>query len=156
MIELKIEPHIGIGPIKLGASRHEARAALSAIGLPLEAADKNLDYFDRAGIKVEYTSDCASFIGVSHSKVCLFTYFGKNVFDTPATELFELFASNEATGNHVFNTYEHVFPEQILTLWDADEQYDRIGMETRVMWAQVGVGNGVYLRAIRRIGGEAV
>ncbi|WP_139213161.1 hypothetical protein [Pseudomonas kilonensis] len=47
-----------------------------------------------------------------------------------------------------------MFPNQILTLWDADEQYDRQGGERREVWGQVGIGTSAYMAAIRAIKGH--
>ncbi|EPJ81519.1 hypothetical protein CFII68_18785 [Pseudomonas sp. CFII68] len=47
-----------------------------------------------------------------------------------------------------------MFPNQILTLWDADEQYDRQGGERREVWGQVGIGTNAYMAAIRAIKGH--
>lgn len=94
---------------------------------------------------------CAQFIGISSYPVCSVTYFGKNAFDTPAQELFDLIAARDDSGEHRFNDSKYVFPNQIVTLWDADEQYDRLGNRSRLIWAQIGVGNRTYLAAIGEI-----
>ena len=151
MLELKIRPGAGIGPVNLGATRREVRTALAAIDIALRRQSDGLDYFD--SIQVEYKSERATFIGVSWSNAYVTTYMGVNVFDVTAESLFSLFATHDASGDHTFNEYEYLFPKQILTLWDADSQYDRIGGEQRVVWAQVGIGNDDYLRAIEKIKG---
>ena len=148
MLEMKIEPHVGIGPVKLGATRSAARAALAEIGMALEMSRETMDYFP--GIQVEYTSDLVSFIGVSWNRSYIATYRGVNVFDLPADDLFSSVALHDKFGDHTFNTYDYVFPNQILTLWDANEQYDRTGKESRTVWAQVGLGNDVYLGAVMK------
>ena len=146
---MKIEPHVGIGPVRLGAKRNAARAALAEIGMPLEVSKERIDYFP--GIQVEYTSDLVSFIGVSWNERYVATYHGVDVFDLAAEDLFSSVALHDKTGDHMYNTYDYVFPNQILTLWDADEQYDRIGKETRTVWAQVGLGNDIYLGAVTKV-----
>ena len=40
---------------------------------------------------------------------------------------------------------------QIMTLWQADTQYDYLGSESRLVWAQVGLGNERYLASISKI-----
>ncbi|MNV81898.1 hypothetical protein D3C71_1755930 [compost metagenome] len=70
-------------------------------------------------------------------------YQGRNVFDTPAKDLFALAADLDASGSHRFNRNEYMFPNQILTLWHADTQYDP--RERRVIWGQVGLGDARYL-----------
>ena len=152
MQELAITPHVGIGPILLGASRQAVRLAVVGIGFPLESSRKALDYFAQASIQVEYgDDDTVEFIGICYHRDFTVTYYGINVFDTVAPELFAAIAAREASGDSVFDPSEYVFPNQIITLWEADEQYDRIGGEERLVWAQVGVGNHRYLEAIRAI-----
>ena len=137
-----------IGPIKLGASRPEIRRTLEEGGYPYKLSRKSLDFFCDAAIQVEYIEDTASFIGVSFHSSYTCTYQGVNVFDTPAEELFFLVASAEGDDpTHTFNHYGYVFPKQILSLWEADSQYDYLGGEIRPMWGQVGIGDARYLAA---------
>ncbi|MCK9740495.1 hypothetical protein [Pseudomonas syringae] len=60
-------------------------------------------------------------------------------------------AASDDSGSHEFDRYEYFFPNQILTLWDADEQYDRQGEEELEVWGQVGIGNDAYVAAIEAI-----
>lgn len=76
---------------------------------------------------------------------------GVDVFSISATELFSLMAASDDSGPHEFDRYEYCFPNQILTLWDADKQYDRQRGEEREVWGQVGIGNDAYLAAIEAI-----
>jgi len=111
-----------------------------------------MDFFCDASVQVEYEEDdTASFIGVSFHSSFICTYRGMNVFDTPADALFSLMASFEGDGTeHAYNYSEYVFPKQILTLYDADSQYDRLGGEVRPIWAQVGIGDARYLTAVAK------
>ena len=149
MLELLIKPHESIGPIRLGVSRLEMQKVLSDYGLLFKCSRKMLDYFCDASIQIEYEADeTASFIGVSFHASYTCSYKGKNVFDTPAEELFALMADGEeGRTNLTFNEHGYTFPTQILTLWDADPQYDRVGGEVRFIWAQVGIGDARYLAA---------
>jgi hypothetical protein len=152
MKELAIICHDSIGPIKLGATRIELRRILDSHDFHLESTKKTMDYFCDASIQVEYEEDdTASFIGISFHRLYTCTYSGRNVFDTPAEELFSLMAAAEGDGTtHTFDDSEYVFPNQILALWDADPQYDRLGGENRSIWAQVGIGDARYLAAIAK------
>ena len=152
MHEFQIEPHVGIDPVRLGASRSEARAALSSIGFPLENARGALDYFCEAAIQVEFDEQQrADFIGFSCHQAFTIFYRGVNVFDTPAQDLFAVIAERDGSGAHSFRAAGYCFPSQIMTLWYADSQYDRLGGEQRVIWAQVGLGSSDYLDATRKI-----
>ncbi|RON91846.1 hypothetical protein [Pseudomonas fluorescens] len=145
----EILPLEAIGPARLGASRTAAREAMSACGFQLEWSNGRLDYFCKASIQLEYgPSDEVQFIGVSGNSQLNFTFKGVDVFAISAAELFSLMAASDDSGPHEFDRYEYCFPNQILTLWDADEQYDRQGGEEREVWGQVGIGNDAYAAAI--------
>lgn len=152
MHAFQIKPHLGIGPVRLNASRSDVRETLSAIGFPLEHTHGASDYFCEAAIQVEFhDQQRASFIGISCHEAYSVFYLDVNVFDTPAQDLFTLFAERDDSGGHVFRDTDYCFPNQILTLWDADSQYDRLGGEQRVIWAQVGLGSSDYFDAIRKL-----
>ena len=145
---LSIEPGIGIGPIKFGMSREEAQ---SVIGIKNHSGSgKNTEKYFSYSVDVEFTDNKVSFIGVSQDKNYSLLYKGFDPFDMEAAELFELVSQHES-GEHVFDDSQYIFPDQIITLWDADEQYDRKGGEERKVWAQIGLGSNVYLEAIQRI-----
>lgn len=151
----EIFPLSAIGPVRLGASRAVAREAMAANGFPLENSYGGADYFCESCMRLSYgPDDEVCFIGVSYNPQINFTFNGFDVFALPATELFSLMAALDDSGPHVFNSYEYCFPNQVLTLWDADEQYDRHGGETREVWAQVGIGNAAYVVAIDALNHE--
>ena len=147
---LEIEPLKGIGPIALGAPRETARAAMAAIGFPLEDSRDVLDYFCENSIQTE--CDPAGrvwFIGVACSPAFVARYRGVDVFDVTARELFTRAAEADNSGKHEFDPLEYRFPNQILTLWAADRQYDCRRKGTREIWGQVGLGNQEYVAAVR-------
>jgi len=144
--EFQIIPHVGIGPIRLGASRADARISLAIAGFPLKLARGKVDFFCDSSIQVEYDdSDSIQFIGISCDPSYRLTYEGVNVFDITAPELFARVASQDGSGDHKYRDTEYLFPNQMVTLWDADEQYDRLAGKKRVIWAQVGLGNRKYV-----------
>ncbi len=146
---LDISPHQGIGPVCLGDARAVARDALAAIGFPLESSNGPTDYFCQAAIQTECDEHGRIwFIGLSQSERYLARYQGVDVFVLEASDLFARIASADDSGAHAFTASEYLFPGQIITLWGADEQYDRQGNETRPVWAQVGVGNPAYVEAV--------
>lgn len=139
----EFRPHQGWGVIRFGASRQEVREAMLAAGFPLESAREELDYFCQSSVQVEYAEGRASYIGVAYFAGYEAQYRGQNVFDMTATEVFNLIASGETTA-HRYARSSYFFPDQVMTLWDADRQYDRVGGEKRLVWAQVGIGNAEY------------
>jgi hypothetical protein len=150
MHHFEIEPHAGIGPVRLGTYRSAVHETLSSIGFPLENTHGTIDYFCEAAIQVEFDDQQrAHFTGFSCHRAYSVFYSGVNVFDTPAQDLFALIAERDGSGAHTFRDTDYYFPNQIMTLWDADSQYDRLGGEQRVVWAQVGLGSSGYRDAIR-------
>lgn len=149
---LEICPLVGVGPLRLGVERSRARDALSALGFHLESSRGASDFFCDHAIQVEYSPDgVVWFIGISASERFMAFYLGHDVFDLPAQDLFTLAAAADNSGVHGFSSQEYCFPKQILTLWDADEQYDRKGNEERLVWAQIGVGSSGYAAAVAAI-----
>lgn len=149
--ELNLVPRSGVGPIKLGEKRSVIESVFSENGIKKSATNNNSDYYIENSIQVEFDKNGFSwFIGVSQHSSYDVLYHHTDVFDISAKTLFDLAASNDDSGSHEFSGYEYIFPNQILTLWDADEQYDQKGGEQRVIWAQVGLGNSGYLRAIEK------
>jgi hypothetical protein len=150
----EIVPHVGIGPVKLGMTVAEAERALANCRAAQSGrhSQKPLAYFFDNALQFELgKSDRIQFIGLSCHKAILATFDGKDVFDLPATELFELIAAHDSSSKHVFDPSEYLFENLIMTVWEADEQYDRKGRQARAVYAQVGLGNEEYLAARREI-----
>lgn len=154
MSSLPITPHDGIGPLRLNATRAEIRAAAAGLRLPSSAQHAESDYFAEESVQVEYDgSGRAQFIGVSPlPDVYRATFAGTDVCDTEAGELFRKIAEAEG-GTHVFEPDGYLFPKQILLLWAADRENDRLrsGQAARLIWGQVGVGTEAYRATVERI-----
>lgn len=152
---LELIPHHGFGPIRFGMPRPEVRTAMRAIGIPRSHGDDDgtLDYFgDENAIQVEYIDGTASFIGVSNGGEFLCVIHGIDPFDMPAQDLFTVLAKRAEHGE-AYDANEVVFRSTIVTLYEADEQYDRKGGESRPVWSQIGVGDARYLAAVDEING---
>lgn len=153
MIYLALIPHRAIGPVELGMSRETVRATLAAAGCPLDFARTSQDFF-RPGIQIEYETDgTVSFIGVAPDENIVLSYQGRDLFDMAAAQSFRLIASAETRDEHAFNDAGYLFPDQIVSLWEADSQYDRKGGELRPMWGQIGIGDVRHFTAIRKVEG---
>lgn len=147
MIEMQIQPHVGIGQIKLGTSRESIREQMTVVGYPLYSTEYSLDYFCQNAIQVEYVDDTASFIGVSSHGEIHCTFNGIDVFDTDAVELFGIIAAADGSPDLQYDPYEFCFPALVVTLWEADEQYHPKAEKT--IYGQIGVGDQRYLEAIQ-------
>ncbi len=148
MTTFDLIPHHGFGPVLLGMSRADARRALEAAGLVFDSSRDQSDYYASAAVQIE--SDDRNrvwFIGVNANDAFTTILYGLDVFDTPAAELFDAIAQREARKPAHIDLSEYTFREQIVALWEADEQYDVLGHHRRPIWAQVAIGNADYLRA---------
>jgi hypothetical protein len=161
---LELKPRRGFGPIELGSSREEVRAAMAKLGFPPEGSlegseygsQATLDRFCDSSIQAEFNGDRLSFIGVFYSDAFVAQYQGVDVFDVTAAELFQMAAAADNSGHHEFDPDEYCFPNQVLTLWRADPQYDYRRRGERQVWGQVGLGNEAYLSAIKALEDDAL
>lgn len=144
-MNFEIKPHTGIGSVELNMIRSKVKKILGKENF--SGSNGDLDYYFDNSLQIEFANDRVDFIGISYHPNYNVIYKNINVFDTEAKELFNLIALNEEE-NHQFDASEYLFPKQVVTLWDADEQYDRIGSETRLIWAQIGVGSLNYLEDV--------
>lgn len=91
------------------------------------------------------------FIGASFYKGCGCDYIFRNrhVGEYAANELFRILAEIDG-GGHEFNECHYFFPNIMMTVWEADSQYDYLGGESRDVYGQVGLANEKYRDAIGR------
>jgi hypothetical protein len=121
-IALSLIPGQGAMPIVLGSTREQAGATLLQLGVLRSARHGTQDYYLENAIQIEFTDERASFIGIStHEDISLF-YHGENILGMEAREAFQLIARHEGAGDHIYFEDEYLFPNQIITLWDADSQ----------------------------------
>ena len=154
--EFDLVPHVGIGPLHLGMTIAEADAAVGPLaGAGARGSRRSVHLFFDAALQFEVgASGRIQFIGLADHPRVLCRYRGQDVFDTPAPELFALMAAHE-NSTHQYRSAGYLFPDQVITLYQADEQYDRKRNGSRPVWGQVGVGNGEYMAAVRAIRGGA-
>jgi hypothetical protein len=150
-VEFELLPHVGAGSLRFGMSRAEVRATMSGLGLPLDNEHETLDHFCESAIRAEYKDESLSFIEFWCHEHTVPRYRGTDVFSLTAAELFTIIAAHEGAGAHAYDPLEYLFPEQIVTLWSADSQYDCRTRQTRTVWGTVGVGDARYLQAVREL-----
>lgn len=145
LLKLELTPHLGIGPILLGMTRPEITAEMRSYGLKITSTAHGHLYFLENSLMAEFQPDgTASFIRVAPHQDLELTFQGVNLFKTHADEVFKLFEAHEGETATNVDQHEHVFPKQIVTLWDPDAQYDLNG-ETIPVWGQIGIGNAQYM-----------
>lgn len=149
-----IEPHKGIGPVKLGMLHEEVIALMTQIGgrAPVPRF-KLTDCFFRNSFQVSYNDHgCVEFIEAANEPELEFMFKGKDVFDMPAGELLAHIGQFDSFAPELSKEgYEYLFPSLILVLWDIDPQYDHRGGWVRPMFGAVGIGDPHYLAAVRAI-----
>jgi hypothetical protein len=145
---MQITPQQGLGPVRFGMTKKDARDTLKKLGLALSSSQDTLDFFgtDNA-LQIDYDDGTVSFVGISHSKAFTVEIDGIDPFDTPARALFDHLRAHHGSGKEKWNESEHLFRKGIVTLYEADAQYDPKGTE-RVMWGQIGIGDDRYLAAV--------
>lgn len=121
-MKLEINPRVGVDPVRLGMSREEVKGAIGEAFY--SGSHNNSDYYFENSLQVEFCDDMAWFIGMSYSDEYVTLYQGINVFDIEASQLFERMTKNESQP-HRYDSSEYCFPDQILTLWDADGELMR-------------------------------
>lgn len=148
VLRLNLLAGAGCLPLRLGANRVAIKKLMFDKGLHSGPSRGASDYYLNNVIQVEFdTNECAMFIGVAASLDVELVYSGQSVLDMPAREVFDLVAANEQDQVPTYSTSSVLFPGQIITLWEADPQYDRRYGKT-AQWGQVGIGNPDYLTAV--------
>ena len=153
-IAFSLIPGQGAMPIALGSTREQAGATLLQLGVSRSSRHGRQDYYLENAIQIEFTDERATFIGIyPHEDIALF-YHGENILGMEAQKAFQLIARHEGTGGHAYCENEYLFPDQIITLWSADSQYDPSGADM-VVWGQIGIGNAAYLAAVSKYHSKA-
>ena len=143
-MEFLIRSHDGIGPIKLGMSREQVKELFAGF---FTLSDEASDFYFDSCLQIEFENNLVDFIGVSQNENYQLMFGAIDVFNVDGITLFNAISANESK-SHSFNESEYIFPDQIVTLWDMDEQYDYLGNHKRKVWAQVGIGTKSYLKVV--------
>jgi hypothetical protein len=150
---LELFPGIGAGPILFGMNPQAVISSLAELGLHRTGSrDAELIYFADNALQVEFIDGLASFVGLASSALFEVRLYDIDPFDTAARDVFQIIASHEPEP-HRYDRTGYLFPTTILTLYEADEQYDRLRGQ-RVMWGQIGLGDERYLEVSSRLEGN--
>lgn len=143
---LHLVPEDGLLPFKLDATLDEVLAVAKEAGLAPSHQEPGVVYFVENAIHIEFIAGKAIFVGVAPHPDIRLIFNTRDLLRRPAAEVFDTLARRE-TEEHLFDDTEYVFPDQKITLWDADPQYNLTGGGVS-MWGQIGVGNQRYMDAI--------
>ncbi len=121
MVDYKVLPHQGIGPVLLHMSQEDVRRVMGIprASLPFRGQLAPEEYYDPAGFKIEYDFDSrVRFIEVGPHKRARFFYSDTNVFETRADDLIRLIEADAAIDtSHSEFPLSVVFPALELALW---------------------------------------
>ena len=167
-LEFEIEPRVGLLPLRLDMTSDQVREVMKSLGQepssvkddagllrklgidPPEGLSHSHAYLDNS-LCVEFDqSDRASFIGIAPHGDIRVLHQGLDVFSVSAEDLFEHLKRKHGIEDLAYDADDLLLPDQILTLWQADPQYDLVG-ERFPVWGQIGVGSPDYLRKVRGI-----
>jgi hypothetical protein len=148
MTTFNVVPHEGVGPVRLGMSRDEAR---SAMALPVQSFKKTESstaltdaYLDSCFQVFFDNEERVEYVELSHCKSFITLYNGINVFATKAEDLIE-FISKTAPydANRRELGYSYVFPALELSVWRSTMPEDGEDEEGR-FFMTIGVGKSGY------------
>jgi hypothetical protein len=155
--QLDINPHDGVGPVKLGMTRSAVKTALSSYdNHRLDQSDETLDYAFGNSLQIEYDNDGhVQFIGAGFYEDCGCDYWfaDRHIAEYEASELFALLSKLDKTNPEFSPRSEHCFKSIGIVVSVADPQYDYLGDYQRPVYGQVSVINQQYLDAVAAIEG---
>lgn len=116
----EVMPHIGIGPLRLGMTPAEVRAAVPGHAV-MRIGRGREEMIDTLGLNVDYSErdTAVTFIQAFPVSGVRFTYRGLDVFALPADEVVTAIVRGEelAPDNYPLGTDEYEFPTLRLALW---------------------------------------
>jgi hypothetical protein len=141
--EYEVVPLEGVGPVRLGMSREDSRAAM---GLPPSQTsgpgERRYDHYLRNAFQVFFDEDDrVAYIELYRGDPVVALYQGRRVFDTPAAELVELVSrAAPFDPDDPELGYTYTFPALELALWRPARREDVEGEED--------VGDEEYLKEL--------
>lgn len=145
---LEFFPHVGVGPVCFGMSPKKVISVLENLGFSVSQREPSVLHFTAENaLQVEFIARKCTFIGAFSSSLFEVRVCGIDPFANSAEDVFATIAGFESKP-HAFSQDEYFFPDAIITLWDASEQYNSFDQTGRAFWAQVGLGNEKYVEAI--------
>ena len=142
----ELEPHGGVGPVRLGASRDDVRAAAPDPPDPFQKDPSDpyeVDVFDPLGLHVHYAGDrpAAEFVEAFAAEGVTLTLYGVDPLRQPAaTVVAALAARHEVVEEEEGCSF--VVPEIDVSLWrpsPGDEAFEAVGVGTAGYFGGVAV-----------------
>ena len=157
MIIIELIPKKGIEHINFGMTRDEVRSIMVSkynAGTPEKRNDETECYFENS-LQFSYEDDeTLSFIEISSYPPIAVRILGINTWEIDGKELLELIKQNDTMNEQISEGgYNPIFQENIITLYELDEQYDVIGEFKGEKWGAIGIGDSRYYESICMIYG---
>ena len=152
---IELIPHKGIKHINFGISRDEVQSIMTEkynSEAPIKRNDETECYFENS-LQFSYESDnTLSFIEVASNPSIGVRIFDINTWEIDGNELLHLLNQKD-TINEAISEGGHnpIFKENIITLYDLDEQYYECGIVTGEKWGSIGIGDKRYYNSICEI-----
>src|SRR5262245_59677654 len=118
----EIVPHVGIGPVRLGASREEVRAAIGSAPFIWRRFNVDENHWHQSSLQVHYEgqSQTVESIEVARSDEFVAVYKGIDVHRTTADELVAHVSRDTPFDDSDRELgYSYLFPAIELSLWRA-------------------------------------
>ena len=131
----ELEPHGGVGPVRLGASRDEVRSAVSDPPDPFRKDPSDpyeVDAFDSLGLHVHYAGDrpAVEFIEASEAEGVSITLGGTDLLRQSAAAVVAVLASRSSVVEEEEGS-SFVAPALDVSLWRSspdDEAFESVGV----------------------------
>lgn len=153
IVELK--PKVGIDEIKFGTPRDIVRKILEKDYkcYDITHRDHNIDMYFQNMLGFEYADDnTLSYISVSAPPPIYLKLLGINTWEISGEVLLNKLKEIDKIDKDSFEWESNpIFVNNIITLYEMDEQYDRIGNYSVAKWAAIGIGDERYYKSIKEI-----
>jgi len=149
---IELIPKKGIEHIHFGMSRDEVRSIMMDkynAGAHEERSEETDCYFEYS-LQFSYEIDnTLSFIEISSYPPIAVKILGINTWEIEGKELLE-FLKEKDTMNEKISEGGHnpIFQENIIALYELDEQYDVIGEHKGEKWATIAIGDSRYYESV--------
>lgn len=152
---IELIPKKGIEHIDFGMTRDEVRSIMVDkynAGSPVKRQEKTECFFENS-LQFSFEEDnTLSFIEVSSYPPIGVRILGINTWEVDGKELLDFLNGRDKMNEKISEGGSNpIFQENIITLYELDEQYDVIGEFKGEKWAAIGIGDLRYYKSICEI-----
>lgn len=152
---IELIPKKGIEYINFGMTRDEVRSIMISkykAGSPHKRNEETECYFENSLQFSFEEDDTLSFIEISSYPPIAVKILGINTWEIDGKELLKLLKKKDNMNEEISEGgYNPIFKENIITLYELDEQYDVIGEFKGEKWGAIGIGDSRYYEAVCNI-----